>query len=252
MFGSGNAGEQTASPQGVFATTHWSVVLAAGHAESDQANEALEKLCRTYWYPLYVHVRRRGHSVEDAQDLTQQLFAWFLEKDYFRLADRARGRFRTFLLHALEHFLVNEWKRAHRIKRGAGSPDLSLDAEAAERRYAQEPATWVTPERAYEKRWAMTLLEQVLAGLRQEYVEAGHGDVFDELGELLWGKDAASSYATIGEHLGMTEGATRTAMHRLRERYRARLRTEVAHTVACAEEVEEELRYLIVVISQQD
>lgn len=252
MLSSGNGSESAVPPQGVFATTHWSVVLAAGDPTLPQAAEALEKLCRAYWYPLYVYVRRRGHSVEDAQDLTQTFFARFMEKGSFGLADLARGRFRTFLLHALEHFLVNEWKRAHRIKRGGETTCLSLDATDAEQRYAHEPATALTPERAYEKRWAMTLLEQVLAALQQEYTEAGNARVFEELAELLWGKDASTSYALIGERLGMTEGAARGAMHRLRERYRARLRAEVAHTVANPAEVDEELHYLITVVSRPD
>ena len=167
--------ESAAQTAGQFTTTHWSVVLAAGDPRSPQAGEALETLCRAYWYPLYVYVRRRGYGVEDAQDLTQTFFARFVEKGSFELADPARGRFRTFLLHALEHFLINEWKRAHRLKRGGGKPSLSLDADDAEHRYASEPAARLTPERAYEKRWAMTLLEQVLAALRQEYTGPATG-----------------------------------------------------------------------------
>ena len=245
-------GGASAAGSAEFTATHWSVVLAAAQEESPRSAAALEKLCRTYWYPLYVYVRRRGHSPEGAQDLTQQFFARFLQKEYFRLADPRRGRFRTFLLHALDHFLVNEWKRAQRVKRGGGTPCLSLDADDAERRYAVEPVTTLTPERAYEKRWAMTLLEQVLAALRQEYAEAGNSRVFEALAELLWGKDASTSYALIGERLGMTEGTARWAMHRLRERYRERLRAEVAHTVADPMEVEEELRHLITVVGQRD
>ena len=173
---------------GVFATTHWSVVLAAGEQQSPQAAEALEKLCRTYWYPLYVYVRRRGYSPQDAQDLTQQFFALFLEKEYFRRANPERGKFRTFLLHALQNFLANEWKRAQCLKRGGGAAFLSLDVAAAEQRYAIEPATAATPERAYEKRWAMTLLEQVLAGLQQEYARAGNGPRVRGAGGLTLGQ----------------------------------------------------------------
>jgi RNA polymerase sigma factor (sigma-70 family) len=253
MHGSAHGHEPAAPPQGVFATTHWSVVLAAGQVCSVQSTEALEQLCRTYWYPLYLYVRRRSHSVEDAQDLTQQFFAQLLEKRSFTLADPARGRFRTFLLHALEHFLINEWKRAHRLKRGGEGHCMSLDAQEAEQRYAEEPATTtLTPERAYERRWAMTLLQQALAAVRQEYIAAGNAREFEELAELLWGKDTSISYAQIGERLGLAQGAARGAMHRLRMRYRERLRAEVAHTVAHPDEVEEELRYLIAVISQAD
>ncbi len=231
--------------QPLFATTHWSVVLAT--AQSPQAAAALEKLCRTYWYPLYVYVRRRGHSPEDAQDLTQQFFAMLLQKEYLRLADPARGRFRTFLLHALNHFLINQWRRSQRAKRGAGATVLSLDAEQTEDRYLREAAETMTPEKAFEKQWAMTLLDQVLVSLEREY--SASPEVFRELAGLLWGKDPGVTYAQIGERLGMNEGAVRGAMHRLRERYRSLLRTEVANTVADAGEVEEELRYLIQVVS---
>jgi len=250
MTGRGEEESPGAVAQPLFATTHWSVVLATADPDSPQAGAALEQLCQTYWYPLYVYVRRRGYSPEDAQDLTQEFFAVFLRNQKFGLADRGRGRFRTFLLHALEHFLVNEWKRNQRLKRGGGAQCLSLDTEQGERRYAQEPAGTMTPARAYEQRWAMTLLEQVLTSLEREYTAAGGTRVFKELAELLWGKDTGVSYAQIAERLSMTEGAVRGAMHRLRERYRARLRAEVAHTVAEPGEVEEELRYLIQVVSE--
>jgi RNA polymerase sigma factor (sigma-70 family) len=234
-----------------FATTHWSVVLQAGRGESAQADTALGQLCRTYWHPLYVYVRRHGHSPEDAQDLTQQFFAFFLEKRGFGRADPARGRFRTFLLHALQYFLINEWKRAQRLKRGGGRLCLSLDASEAETRYLREAAGTLTPERAYERRWAMTLLEQAMAGLQQEYAQTGQARVFEELADLLWGKEAAVSYAEIGGRLGLSDGATRAAMHRLRGRYRERLRAEVAHTVGEAGDVEGELRHLLTVVSRQ-
>jgi RNA polymerase sigma-70 factor (ECF subfamily) len=236
---------------GEFTTTHWSVVLAAGQANSPQAAEALETLCRTYWYPLYVHVRRRGYSPEDAQDLTQQFFAFFLRQARFHRADQARGRFRTFLLHALEHFLINEWKRAQRLKRGGGCAWLSLDAADAEKCYLHEAVDAMSPERAYEKRWAMTLLERVLRAVQEEYGQAGNGRVFEELADLLWGKEGSGSYAQIGQRLGLTEGAARGAMHRLRTRYRERLRAEVAHTVAEPGEVDEELQYLIAVAGER-
>jgi RNA polymerase sigma factor (sigma-70 family) len=246
------AGSRAQSGASIFATTHWSIVLTAGQGHSLQAAEALEKLCSAYWYPLYVYVRRRGYGVEDAQDLTQTFFARFLEQGSFGMADPVRGRFRTFLLHALEHFLINEWKHARRIKRGGETPRLSLDADDAEHRYAHEPAVTMTPERAYQMRWAATLLEHVLSTLMQEYAEAGNRRVFEAMAGLLWGKDGSVSFAEIGARLGMTEGAARGAMHRLRLRYRERLRREVAQTVAEPGEVEEELRYLISVVSQPD
>lgn len=236
-----------AKPQ--FTTTHWSVVLATADETSPEGVAALDQLCRCYWYPLYAFIRRRGYRPEDAQDLTQQFFAHLLRKNCFRRADPARGRFRTFLLHALEHFLINEWKYAHRLKRGGGAVCLSLDAERGEQRYANESVCDLTPEGAYEKLWAKTLLERVLGALEEEYKTAGNGCVFKELADLLWGKDASVSYAEIGGRLGMTEGTARGAMHRLRERFRTRLRAELAHTVARPEEVEEELRHLISVVT---
>jgi len=234
---------------GVFATTHWSVVLAAGQQESPQAAEALERLCRTYWSPLYAYVRRRGYSPEDAQDLTQEFFARFLEKGSFSLADPARGRFRTFLLKSLQHFLADDWKRAHRAKRGGGTFQLPLDGVAAETRYAAELTDTMTPERAYEERWAMTLLEQVLDGLREDYARVGKARLFAALQDFLGGPDPSASYAPLAQDLDMTPGALRAALHRLREQYRARLRAEVAHTVSDPSEIDTELHYLIGVVS---
>jgi RNA polymerase sigma factor (sigma-70 family) len=242
--------EPSPKPAGVFATTHWSVVLAAGRGEDADAAEALEQLCRAYWYPLYVFVRRRGYQPEDAQDLTQEFFARFLRKEYFRLADSARGRFRTFLVHALEHFLVNEWKRARRLRRGGGQAPLSLEFTGGEERYARKAAASMTPSEAYERDWAITLLDQVLDSLQCEYTDAHQGRTFQELAGLLWGKERFISFAEVGARLGMTEGAARVALHRLRRRYRERLQAVVAQTVANPTEVEEELRHLIAVVSR--
>jgi RNA polymerase sigma-70 factor (ECF subfamily) len=187
--------------------------------------------------------------VEDAQDLTQQFFAGFLEKQSFSLADPARGRFRTFLLKSLQHFLADDWRRAHRAKRGGGAFELPLDGAAAETRYAAELTDAMTPERAYEERWAMTLLDQVLARMREEYGRAGKARLFEALQDLLWGPDVSVSYRALATELAMTEGALRVAVHRLREHYRERLRAEVAHTVSHPSEVDAELHYLISVIS---
>jgi RNA polymerase sigma-70 factor (ECF subfamily) len=239
---------------GVFATTHWSVVLAAGERHTPESSAALEHLCRSYWYPLYAYVRRHGYGPEDAQDLTQEFFAMLLGHAYLRLADPKRGRFRTFLLHALEHFMINEWKRAQRLKRGGGVACLPLDMPDGEQRYALEAATAMSPEQAYEKRWVLTLLDQVLASLRQLYTKAGKERLFEELAGSLWGKDVSpetESYAAVGQRLGMTEGAVRVAVHRLRERYRELLTHEVAQTVATPQEVEDELRYLLLVVSRK-
>jgi len=247
----GNTQKETgASDGGWFTTTHWSVVLAAGHSTAPGAPQALETLCRGYWYPLYAYVRRQGHSPEDAQDLTQDFFARFLEKKYFKLADPARGRFRTFLLTALKHFLANEWKKAHREKRGSGLAAISLDAEVAEQRYAVEPVEEINPETIYERRWAATLLEGVLALLQQEWAAADKGWQFEELKGGLWGGSNASSYADIAARRETTEPTIKMAAHRLRQRYRELLRAEIAHTVASPAEVDEELRHLIAVISR--
>jgi RNA polymerase sigma factor (sigma-70 family) len=250
MTPAGKETESATTQSGVFASTHWSVVLAAGQQESPSAAEALEKLCRSYWQPLYVYARRRGYSLEEAQDLTQSFFAHFLEKKSFRLADPARGRFRTFLLKSLQHFLTDDWKRNHRLKRGGGKIEIPWDIHTADDQYAAELAETMTPERAYEERWAMTLLEQVLFLLRADYAKAGKTRLFEVLQDFLWGIEDSASYAQIAESLAMTEGAIRMAVHRLREHYRQRLRAEVAHTVSNPNEVDDELRYLIRVISE--
>jgi RNA polymerase sigma factor (sigma-70 family) len=238
----------SASP-GVFATTHWSVVLAAGHSSVPGAQAALEKLCRTYWYPLYVFVRRQGNSPEDAQDLTQEFFARLLDKNQLAQADRERGKFRTFLLGSLKNFLVNEWKRAGRLKRGGGLEFLSIDANVAEHCYAAEPANESNPDAAYEQSWAVTLIERVLAVLRQEYTAADKARLFEELKGFIWGDKSAASYAEIAGPLNLSEGTVKVAVHRLRQRFRELLRAEVAHTVARPEDVDGELRHLISVAS---
>jgi RNA polymerase sigma-70 factor (ECF subfamily) len=241
--------EPSAKGCGLFTTTHWSVVLAAGHGTDTRAAEALQALCRSYWYPLYLYVRRRGYGPEDAQDLTQEFFARFLEKGSFSLADPSRGRFRTFLLKSLQHFLADDWKRAHRAKRGGGTVELPLDGVVAEARYAAELTDTMTPERAYEQRWALTLLEQVLGRMREDYARVGKARLFEALQDFLWGPDGSVSYAALAQDLATTEGALRLAVHRLREQYRDRLRAEVAQTVSNPSEVDAELRYLIGVIS---
>src|SRR6266567_4670645 len=194
-----------APPGRSFATTHWSVVLAAGQDASPGAQEALEKLCRAYWYPLYVYVRRQGQSPHDAQDLTQELFARLLEKRYLRLADPDRGKFRAFLLKSLKHFLVNEWQKARTQKRGGGQCLIPLDAEIAESRYAAEPVQALTLDQVYEKRWAVTLIEAVLAGLRESYAAAGRLPVFETLKGFIWGDQTTLSYAEAAPQLDLSE-----------------------------------------------
>ena len=234
---------------GLFATTSWSVVLAAGHASRSDAQAALARLCETYWYPLYTYVRRRGHPPEEAQDLTQEFFARLLEKHYLLAADRERGRFRSFLLASLNHFLANEWRRQTAQKRGGGRVAISLDLPSGERRYSQEPSHDLTPEQAYERRWALTLLERALSRLREEYAAGGKASLCERLTAFLAG-DKGAPYQQIANDLGMTEGAVKTAAHRLRQRCRELLRAEVAQTVAAAEDVDEELRHLLSVIGQ--
>jgi len=239
---------QGAAGAPVFATTHWSVVLAAGQQQSPQATEALEKLCRTYWYPLYAFVRRQGHNPEDAQDLTQEFFARFLAKEYFGRADPALGRFRNFLLACLKHFLSEQRRQAGRLKRGGGQTIVSWDSQTAEERYQSEPVDPVTPERVFDRHWALTLLERTLARLADEQSAAGKQEVFDRLRDYLWGERSGAGYAAMAGRLGLTEGALKVTVHRLRRRYRELLREEVAHTVAAVHEIDEELRYLITVI----
>ena len=209
--------------------------------------------CAAYWYPLYVYVRRRGCRPEEAEDLTQAFFARILEgDDLLQVADPGRGRFRSFLLAALEHFLANQWRRDRAQKRGSGQPVLSLDLPDGERRYAREPGHELTPERAFDRRWALTLLEQALAGLREEYAEAGKLPLFEHLKPDLGGEpEAEASYRAVAAALGMTEGAVKVAAHRLRLRCRERIRAEIAETVAGADEVEDELRHLFTALGPE-
>jgi len=232
-----------------FATTHWSIVVAAGAEESSQRCHALETLCRTYWYPLYAYVRRRGATAEDARDLTQAFFARLLEKGTLRAADPERGRFRSFLLGSLNHFLANEWRRSQAKKRGGGRAAIPLDIHSGETRYALEPSHDLTPEKIFERRWALTVLERALAALRDEAIRAGKQDLFEHLKAYLVGETSAIPYREIGDAVGMTAGAVKTAAHRLRRQCRELIREEVAQTVADPEQVDDELRHLFTAIS---
>jgi DNA-directed RNA polymerase specialized sigma24 family protein len=234
----------------VFATTHWSVVMAAGEGSSESAQRALEALCRAYWFPIYVYVRRKGHGPEDAQDLTQEFFAQFIAKKLHRLADRDKGRFRTFLLATLDHFLAREWNRAHRQKRGGQFTFVSLDQRTSEERYQLEPADHETPEKKFAKQWALTVLQNALAALENDCVASGKDTLFAAIKGFLSDEPDAGLYAAIGEGLGMTEGAVRVAVHRLRRRYGELLRAEVAQTVGSAAEAEDELRHLMKVLRE--
>ena len=227
-----------------FASTHWSVVAAAGQGSSPEAQQALAILCRLYWYPLYAYARRRLASIEDAQDLTQEFFAQLLEKDYLQAADPNRGKFRSFLLTAFKHFMSKERDRAGAQKRGGGQAILPLDFQAGETRYHREPSDHLTAEVLYERRWAMSLLEQALILLRQEYAGAGKQQLFEALKNTLTGDSSAERYAQIAEKLSMSEPAVKVAVHRLRQRYKELLRGEIAQTVNTNDEIDDELRDL--------
>ena len=227
-----------------FMTTHWSLVLAAGRAADARGREALAKLCQVYWYPLYAFVRRQGHGPHDAQDLTQEFFLRLLEKDYLGNVDRSKGKFRSFLLAALRHFLSKEWARAKTLKRGGGHALVSFDALSAEDRYRREREDDVTPEKLFERRWALTLLDQVLTRLREEYERTGRGSLFEQLQGCLTGDSDALPYAELAARLNMTQGAVKVAVHRLRQRYRGVLRDEIAQTVADPAEIDDEIRQL--------
>lgn len=231
-----------------FRTTHWSVVVLAGQGESAEASAALEKLCRAYWPPLYAYVRGRGYDRHQAQDLTQAFFAQLLEKKHLALADRERGRFRNFLLASLNHFLANEWNRERAQKRGGGGEFVSLDAVLEQEDRPMELSHDLTPERLYERRWAEALLAQVLARLRGEF-DGAKVKRFDALKIFLTEEKGAASYAEAAAQLGLTDQAVKSAIHRLRQRYRELLREEIAHTVATPQEVDEEIRHLIEVLA---
>ena len=231
-----------------FATTHWSVVLEACATRAPQARAALEILCRTYWYPLYAFVRRRGHGPQDAQDLTQDFFADLIERESLQSVDRGKGRFRSFLLGAMQNHLATQHKKAQALKRGGQCAFVSIDEQDAEGRYLREPAGELTPEKIFERRWALTLLENTLAALRQEYFRAGKLPLFDALQGSLSGEKGTPSSAEIAATLNLTEGAARVAVHRLRRRYGELLRAGIAHTVSSPEEIEDEINHLFRVL----
>jgi RNA polymerase sigma-70 factor (ECF subfamily) len=230
-----------------FVTTHWSVVLAA-QGESDTAREALEKLCRIYWWPLYGFVRRNGYNPEDAQDLTQGFFAMLLERRDLDVVRREKGRLRSYLLVSLKNFLGKARRREFAVKRGEGRPLVSLDELLTRERADLEPADTLTADRIYERRWALTLLEQVLARLEAEYRAANNAKLFDHLKELLADEPGRRSQAEIAVEVDMTENAVKQAFHRLRQRYRQLLCDEIAQTVAVPGDVEDELRHFISVL----
>jgi RNA polymerase sigma-70 factor (ECF subfamily) len=225
----------------IFVTTHWSVVLTAGRSDTPRAHAALESLCQTYWHPLYAYVRRRGHPQADAQDLTQEFFARLLRRNAVATVSPDKGRFRSFLLASMNHFLADEWEKARAQKRGGGQV-ISIDPQTAETHLGDSQN--LSPEKAFEHRWAVTLLEQVYRRLEEEYRAEGKAGLFETLRATLAGASAAAPYAELAQTLGTTEGAVKVAVHRLRQRYRTRLRETIADTVAGPDEVEDELRHL--------
>ncbi len=245
---SSDASNQALSP--LFVTTRWSVVLAAQDKTSPGSAEALEALCRSYWYPLYALVRSQGHSPHDAQDLTQEFFARLLEKDYLQAADREKGRLRAFLRVVLKRFLANECDRLRAQKRGGGHVPAPFDGELAEQRYQEEQTDTMAPDRLFERQWAMTLLEQAMSRLRAEYSLAGKVPEFDLLKGTLIADRGAIPYAGLAATLQSTEGAARVAVHRLRKRFRELFRATIADTVGHASEVEDEMRHVVAILAE--
>jgi len=239
-------------PNHAFATTRWSVVLAAGRRSSPKASAAaLEELCGAYWYPLYVYVRRRGYQCDDAADLTQAFFAQLLEKNRLAHVDSNKGRFRSFLIASMKHFLANEWDKSGAQRRGGGRVPISIERGTADAAYRLEPMDETTAERAFERRWVLTMLDRVLGQLKAEYVARGRGDVFDRIKETVTYRDVAGRYRDIAADLAMTEGAVKVAVHRLRSRYRELLVQEVSQTVSAAEDVDDEVNELFNALSPQ-
>ena len=228
----------------VFATTHWTVVLAAGKRSTPQSDSALEQLCRTYWFPLYAYVRRRGHNKEDAEDLTQAFFARFLAKNYLAGLSAERGRFRAFLLASLKHFLINDWKKSQRQKRGGGESPLSLDWQTADTKFQVAATNEPSPDKAFDREWALALLAKVFGRLQKECEADSKAKLFGQLKIFLTAGKDNTAQAEVAKALGMEEGAVRVAIHRLRKRYRNLLRDEIAQTLSDAADVDEEMRAL--------
>ena len=245
-----NPPESAARSGAEFATTHWSTVLAAGESASVESSAALERLCQTYWYPLYAFVRRKGHPPEDAQDLTQAFFEQFIEKRFLKGVAAERGRFRTFLLTALTHFLANQWDRVKAAKRGGGFQLISLDSSILEDRYLADTSNEESPQQHFDRLWADAVMDRALVLLEQEHAAAGKAVQFEALADFLSRPPDEGEYATVGERLGLNSHAVAVAVSRLRDRYRALIRVEIADTVDSPAEVDTELHYLIELVSR--
>jgi DNA-directed RNA polymerase specialized sigma24 family protein len=250
MASQNDPGHPAIAGAGAFNTTHWSVVLAAQGGQDTEALTALEILCRAYWYPLYAFARRQGHSPEDAQDLTQGFFARLVERNYLTAVNPAKGRFRSFLLAAIKHFLADERDKASAQKRGGGRPLISLDAQQAEASYRLEPTHDLSPDKLFERRWALSLLSVVFVRLERDYVAVGKRELFEVVQRFLSPGPDAADYGAAARKLNMNEGAVRMAVSRLRRRYAGLFREEVAHTVADPGEIEDEMRQLRRILSE--
>jgi RNA polymerase sigma factor (sigma-70 family) len=235
---------------GRFGTTRWSLVLAAGQTSNERSAQALANLCEMYWYPVYAFIRRQGYRQDEAADLAQEFFTRLLQKNYFQDVDPARGRFRAYLCGSIRHFLSNERDRARTLKRGGSQPPISLDVEAAEGTYRIEVRDDLTPEKLFDRRWALILLERVLARLRDGHVSAGKGELFDRLKGFLTGDGAGVPYADVAGTLGMSEGAVKVAVHRLRRQFRDTLIQEISETVSDPADVDSEIEYLLKAVSE--
>ncbi|HUB87245.1 MAG TPA: sigma-70 family RNA polymerase sigma factor [Verrucomicrobiae bacterium] len=250
--GSRNDSGKSPSPvqparQPAFVTTHWSVILTAGRSDTTRARDALARLCQIYWYPLYAYVRHRGYPPHDAQDLTQEFFTRLLERRSFASANPARGKFRSFILAAMNNFLAGEWKKNCAEKRGGGRLMFSLDLAAAEERF--EPADDSSPDKIFDRQWALTLLSEVLSRLESEYQSEGKGELFAALKQTLLGTRESQPYSELARELAMTENAVKIAVHRLRKRYRELIHDEIANTLDGGN-VEEEMRHLFRALAQ--
>jgi len=235
--------------RGRFATTRWSLILSAGEASDERAEEALAHLCEIYWHPVYAVIRRQGYGADDALDLTQEFFARVIEKNYFGAADPSRGRFRGFLSTSVRHFLSNERDRAHAAKRGGHRHPVSLDVQTAEGWYQLEARDELTPEKLFDRSWTLVVMDRALSDLERHYRSNGKQDLYDALKGFLTGDSEGTAYAAVGRGLNMSEGAVKVAVHRLRRQFRDRLVEQIAETVSSADEVDAELRHLLKSVS---
>ena len=244
-------GQPSSADGSDFATTHWSVVVAAGHQNVPQADAALAELCKIYWYPLYAYVRRRTDDVHEAQDLTQAFFEYLLDRRPFESADPARGRFRAFLLTACKRFLINEWDKRCAAKRGGGRRPVSLDFDSGESKLGLVAVDMLTPEQVYEQQWAITLLQRVMDQLRGEYDAKDRGRHFETLKQFLAGSPPHTTYAEAARALGISETTAKVAAHRMRKRYRELLRAEIAQTVQRPVDIDDEIRELFAMLGNK-